>query len=84
MSVNAPSKDFKQITGEGHADLKEDAQLVGDLWALTGSDLTAHLASGALTKIDGTYGLAVVSSRDPGKIVAVRNGPPIVVGMGDG
>lgn len=39
---------------------------------------------GALTKIEGTYGMAVMSSRDPGKIVAARKGSPLLIGVGTG
>ena len=39
---------------------------------------------GALTKVEGTYGLAVVSSRDSGKIVAARKGSPLLIGVGKG
>ncbi|HEY3285667.1 MAG TPA: glutamine--fructose-6-phosphate transaminase (isomerizing) [Gemmatimonadaceae bacterium] len=38
----------------------------------------------ALAKIEGTYGLAIISSRDPGKIVAARKGSPLLVGIGNG
>jgi glucosamine--fructose-6-phosphate aminotransferase (isomerizing) len=38
----------------------------------------------ALKLIEGTYGIAVVSSRDPEKIVAARKGSPLLVGVGDG
>ncbi len=38
----------------------------------------------ALTKIEGTYGIAVTSSGDPGKIVAARKGSPLLVGIGEG
>lgn len=37
----------------------------------------------ALRQIEGTYGLAIVSSRDPGKIVAARRGSPLLLGIGD-
>jgi glucosamine--fructose-6-phosphate aminotransferase (isomerizing) len=37
----------------------------------------------ALDKIVGTYGLAVISSREPEKIVAVRNSSPLIIGVGD-
>lgn len=40
--------------------------------------------SQALCEISGTYGLAVVSSREPGKIVAARRGSPLVIAVGDG
>ena len=38
----------------------------------------------ALRKIEGTYGIAVISSRDPEKIVAARKGSPLLIGVGDG
>jgi glucosamine--fructose-6-phosphate aminotransferase (isomerizing) len=37
----------------------------------------------ALRKLEGTYGIAVVSSRDPGKIVAARKGSPLLIGLGE-
>ena len=38
----------------------------------------------ALWQIEGTYGIAVVSSRDRDKIVAARKGSPLLIGLGDG
>ena len=38
----------------------------------------------ALHQVEGAYGIAVVSSRDPNKIVAARKGSPLLVGLGDG
>ena len=38
----------------------------------------------ALWQIEGTYGIAVVSSRDRNKIVAARKGSPLLIGLGDG
>ncbi len=38
----------------------------------------------ALTQVEGTYGVAVVSSLHPGTIVAARMGSPLVIGHGDG
>ena len=37
-----------------------------------------------LAMIQGTYGIAVISSKDPDKIVAARKGSPLLVGLGDG
>jgi glutamine---fructose-6-phosphate transaminase (isomerizing) len=38
----------------------------------------------ALREVKGTYGIAVMSSEEPGKIVGARNGSPLVVGVGHG
>ena len=38
----------------------------------------------ALRKIEGTYGIAVISSREPGKMVAARKGSPLLIGVGNG
>jgi glucosamine--fructose-6-phosphate aminotransferase (isomerizing) len=38
----------------------------------------------ALWQIEGTYGIAVVSSQDKNKIVAARKGSPLLIGLGDG
>ena len=38
----------------------------------------------ALWHIEGTYGIAVVSSKDRNKIVAARKGSPLLIGLGDG
>lgn len=37
----------------------------------------------ALNQVDGTYGIAVISARHPGVIVAARLGSPLVIGVGD-
>src|SRR6266571_6864331 len=38
----------------------------------------------ALWQIEGTYGIAVISSDDKDKIVAARKGSPLLIGLGDG
>jgi glucosamine--fructose-6-phosphate aminotransferase (isomerizing) len=37
----------------------------------------------ALLQIEGTYGIAVVSSADPLKVVAARKGSPLLLGLGE-
>jgi glucosamine--fructose-6-phosphate aminotransferase (isomerizing) len=37
----------------------------------------------ALRQVDGTYGIAVISSQEKGKIVAARKGSPLLIGLGD-
>jgi len=38
----------------------------------------------ALRQVEGTYGIAVVSTRDPDKIVVARLGSPLLIGVGVG
>lgn len=38
----------------------------------------------ALKEVEGAYAIAVMSEREPGKIVGVRKDSPLVVGIGDG
>ena len=37
----------------------------------------------ALQHVEGTYGIAVMDSTEPGKIVAARRGSPVLLGVGD-
>src|SRR5437016_904117 len=38
----------------------------------------------ALRQVEGTYGIAVISSREPDTIVAARHGSPLLVAIGNG
>ena len=38
----------------------------------------------ALRQVEGTYGIAVISSKEKDKIVAARKGSPLLVGLGEG
>ncbi len=37
----------------------------------------------ALKRVDGTYGIAVISKMEPDKIVVAKNGSPLVIGIGE-
>ena len=50
--------------------------------AFRDTDLLEDAVAAALARIEGTYGIAVVSARDPGKIVVARNGSPVLLGIG--
>ena len=83
---------------ENYLDLKRELLREGHrLVTETDTEIVAHLVeremkddglenaiSRALIKIRGLFALVLMSADDPEKIVAVRNGPPIVVGLGDG
>ncbi len=42
-----------------------------------------HATRLALSQVDGTYGIAVVSKSEPDKIIVAKNGSPLVIGIGD-
>ena len=46
------------------------------------SDSLEDAVATALAQVEGTYGIAVVSTRDPGKVVVGRHGSPILLGIG--
>ena len=46
------------------------------------TDLLEDAVAAALSQVEGTYGVAVASSRDPGKLVVGRHGSPILLGIG--
>lgn len=56
------------------------AHLIQEYWD---GNLEKAVAS-ALRLVTGTYGIAVISDLEPGKIVGARRGSPLIVGIGDG
>ncbi|HRQ55191.1 MAG TPA: glutamine--fructose-6-phosphate transaminase (isomerizing) [Ignavibacteriaceae bacterium] len=48
-----------------------------------GNDLTKSVQL-ALHEVEGTYGLAIIHTNEPDKIIAARKGSPLVVGIGEG
>jgi glucosamine--fructose-6-phosphate aminotransferase (isomerizing) len=67
-------------TFHGQTDTEVLAHLVGELYE---GDLE-HAVATALAEVDGAYGLAFVSTEEPGLIVAARKGSPLLLGVGDG
>ena len=82
---------------ENYLDLKGVLQKEGHTFVTeTDTEIVAHLVERemqddglenavrrALLHMRGLFALVLMSADDPEKIVAVRNGPPIVVGLGD-
>jgi glucosamine--fructose-6-phosphate aminotransferase (isomerizing) len=75
----------RQLQDEGvtfHSDT--DTEVLAQLIArYLDGDLVAAVRQ-ALTQVKGTYGLAVLSPRNPDLIVGARLGSPLVVGIGHG
>ena len=83
---------------ENYLDLKQELTAAGHRFETeTDTEVVAHLVESeargdgldqavrrALKRLRGLFGMVLVHANDPGKIVAVRKGPPIVVGIGDG
>ncbi len=56
------------------------AHLINEYWD---GSLEKAVAS-ALRLVTGTYGIAVVTDLEPGKIVGARKGSPLLIGVGEG
>jgi glucosamine--fructose-6-phosphate aminotransferase (isomerizing) len=81
---------------ENYLELKKELQEQGhEFKTETDTEIVAHLVERemhgdgldnavrrALTYMRGMFAIVLVSVEDPEKIVAVRNGPPIVIGLG--
>jgi glucosamine--fructose-6-phosphate aminotransferase (isomerizing) len=77
----------RQLQSEGHRFVTEtDTEIVAHLVEKelkTGGPLEDAVRR-SLLLLRGLFALVIMSADDPEKIVAVRNGPPIVVGLGEG
>src|SRR5512134_3556806 len=74
----------RELQREGHRFVTEtDTEIVAHLIEREMKDASLEVAvRRALLLLRGLFALVVISADDPGKIVAVRNGPPIIVGLG--
>jgi len=74
----------EKLIKEGHKFSSEtDTEILAHLIEKFFSGNLETAVAKALKLVKGTYGLAIVSRDDPGKIVVARNYSPIVIGLGD-
>jgi glucosamine--fructose-6-phosphate aminotransferase (isomerizing) len=82
-----------ELTAEGHKFVTEtDTEIIAHLIE---QELSSAAESGktmpleeavrrGVRRLTGAYAIGVISADEPDKIVAARNGPPAVIGLGDG
>ncbi|MBI1352795.1 MAG: glutamine--fructose-6-phosphate transaminase (isomerizing) [Acidobacteria bacterium] len=84
---------------ENYLDIKKELRAEGHTFVSdTDSEVIAHLVDKysrnngvplegavreAIERLHGVFAMAIVSRRDPGKIVAARSGPPAIIGLGE-
>jgi glucosamine--fructose-6-phosphate aminotransferase (isomerizing) len=83
---------------ENHAQLRQGLEALGVVFrSQTDTEVIAHLIAqelgdgddlfkavqNVLPRLEGTYGLAVLSPRCPGQVIGARLGSPLVVGLGE-
>ena len=76
-----------KLLREGHVfesatDTEVLAHLIGEMHRRSG-DLCSAVRL-ALAEVEGAYGLVVISTLEPDKIIVARNGSPLIIGVGDG
>jgi glutamine---fructose-6-phosphate transaminase (isomerizing) len=70
------------IQFETDTDTESLLQLISTFYDITGN--LEDAVRFALNEVDGTYGIIVISSKEPDKLIAARRGSPLALGINDG
>jgi glutamine---fructose-6-phosphate transaminase (isomerizing) len=80
---NADELRAKLVANGAEFTSETDSELIAHLIAAAQEEDLEDAVRGALKQVVGTYGLAVVDTRSPDRIVVARNGSPVLLGIGD-
>ncbi len=77
----------EQLSAKGYqflsqTDTETIVHLIDDCWKAGGDLLSAVRC--AISQLEGAYALAVIAAREPNKMIAAREGSPLVIGVGYG
>ncbi len=74
-----------RLEGKGHHFYSEtDTEVLAHLIGECDKGDLFQAVCDALHQVEGAFGIAVLSSTEPDKIITARRGSPIVIGVGDG
>jgi glucosamine--fructose-6-phosphate aminotransferase (isomerizing) len=74
-----------RLEGAGHSFRSDsDAEVLAHLIEEAPGATLEERVGMALRQVEGSYALAVLSRREPGKVVVSRRGAPLVLGVGEG
>jgi glucosamine--fructose-6-phosphate aminotransferase (isomerizing) len=67
-----------------HVVSETDTEIIAHLISMYYDGCLTEAVRVAMSQVEGTYAIAVVDARTPDKIVAARNGAPLLIGQGSG
>lgn len=65
-------------TFHSQTDSETLVHLIGEYY----QDDLLHAVCAGLRQVEGTFGIAVISEREPDKLIVARNGSPVAIGLG--